>query len=209
MTYNSRPMYGIKESFYGPAAYREAEYQQSTKPQPAQSLAVGDSKTKPTIEGFEKTIYPQPGTKQELMGAGVVAYAQAFETWAEDANAPEPEPTPEYEAVTFTSTTTTTYTPEFAENTYYKTEVVDEQTVYVLVSSEPEDWGTGTYYTREGAEPDYTYSAVTFTPHSTTTYSPAFAENTYYKKEGNEYVLLSSQPEDWGTGTYYKVKEAE
>ena len=31
MTYNSRPMYGIKESFYGPAAYREAEYQQSTK----------------------------------------------------------------------------------------------------------------------------------------------------------------------------------
>lgn len=84
MTYNSRPMYGIKESFYGPAAYREAEYQQSTKPQPAQSLAVGDSKTKPTIEGFEKTIYPQPGTKQELMGAGVVAYAQAFETWAEE-----------------------------------------------------------------------------------------------------------------------------
>lgn len=84
MTYNSRPMYGIKESFYGPAAYREAEYQQSTKPQSAQSLAVGDSKTKPTIEGFEKTIYPQPGTKQELMGAGVVAYAQAFETWAEE-----------------------------------------------------------------------------------------------------------------------------
>ena len=75
MTYNSRPMNGIKESFFGPAAYREAEYQQSIKPQPAQSLAVGDSKTKPTIEGFEKTIYPQSGTKQELMGAGVVAYA--------------------------------------------------------------------------------------------------------------------------------------
>jgi len=99
MTYNSRPMYGIKESFYGPAAYREAEYQQSTKPQPAQSLAVGDSKTKPTIEGFEKTIYPQPGTKQELMGAGVVAYAQAFETWAEEeaeeeTPTPTPDPTP-------------------------------------------------------------------------------------------------------------------
>lgn len=208
MTYNSRPMYGIKESFYGPAAYREAEYQQSTKPQPAQSLAVGDSKTKPTIEGFEKTIYPQPGTKQELMGAGVVAYAQAFETWAEDANAPEPEPTPQYEAVTFTSTTT--YAPAFAENTYYKTEVVDEQTVYVLVSSEPEGWGTtGTYYTREGTDPDYTYNVVDFT--STTTYSPAFAQNTYYKKEGDAYVLLDSQPGDWGVGptTYYKVKEAE
>lgn len=204
MTYNSRLMYGIKESFYGPAAYREAEYQQSTKPQPAQSLAVGDSKTKPTIEGFEKTIYPQPGTKQELMGAGVVAYAQAFETWAEDTNAPEPEPTIEYEAVKFTSTTT--YSPAFAENTYYKL----EGTEYVLVLSEPEGWGTtGTYYTRAGADPDYTYKAVEFTP--TTTYSPAFAENTYYEKEGDKYVLLSSQPGDWGVGptTYYKVKEAE
>ena len=83
------------------------------------------------------------------MGAGVVAYAQAFETWAEDANASEPEPTPQYETVTFT--------------------------------------GTGT-------EED--------------PYVPAFAENTYYKKEGDKYVLLSSKPNDWGTGTYYKVKEA-
>lgn len=202
MTYNSRPMHGIKESFYGPAAYREAEYQQSTKPQPAQSLAVGDSKTKPTIEGFEKTIYPQPGTKQELMGAGVIAYAQAFETWAEEENAPEP--TPEYEAVTFTATTTTTYTPEFAENTYYKI----EGNVPVLLDEEPEDWGTAVdkYYTQvAGEEPSY--EVVTFTAHTSTTYSPEFAQNTYYKLEGTEYVLLSSQPDDWGTGTYYKEKE--
>lgn len=209
MTYKLRPMYGIKESFFGPAAYREAEFYQSTHPNnPAQSLAVGDSIDHPTIEGFEKTIRPQPGTKQELMGAGVVAYAQAFQKFAAE-QGEAPEPAPEYEAVTFTSTTTTTYTPEFAENTYYKTETVEGQTVYVLVSSEPEDWGTGTYYTRKGADPDYTYKAVTFTPHSTTTYSPEFAANTYYKKEGEAYVLLSSQPEDWGTGTYYKVKEAE
>ena len=83
MTYNSRPMYGIKESFYGPAAYREAEFQQSVKPQSAQSLSVGDSDTKPTIEGFEKTIYPQAGTKQDLMGAAAVAQAQSLETWVE------------------------------------------------------------------------------------------------------------------------------
>jgi len=201
MTYNSRPMYGIKESFYGPAAYREAEYQQSTKPQPAQSLAVGDSKTKPTIEGFEKTIYPQPGTKQELMGAGVVAYAQAFETWAEDANAPEPEPTPEYEAVTFTSGAP--YTPAFTTGIYYAS---SEQGAEAL-TEEPENWGTGTFYTRSGEEDHYEFTVVEFTP----TITPAFAENTYYKKEGNEYVLLSSQPGDWGVGptTYYKVKEAE
>ncbi len=83
MTYKLRPMYGIKESFFGPAAYREAEFQQSVKPQPAQSLAVGDSDTKPSIEGFEKTIYPQAGAKQELMGAAIVAQAQSLETWAE------------------------------------------------------------------------------------------------------------------------------
>ena len=108
MTYNSRPMYGIKESFYGPAAYREAEYQQSTKPQPAQSLAVGDSKTKPTIEGFEKTIYPQPGTKQELMGAGVVAYAQAFETWAEEEAEEEEDNTTQITDSTSTTDSTPT-----------------------------------------------------------------------------------------------------
>lgn len=193
MTYNSRPMNGIKESFFGPAAYREAEYQQSTKPQPAQSLAVGDSKTKPTIEGFEKTIYPQSGTKQELMGAGVVAYAQAFETWTEEEEASK------YEVVTFTSTTT--YSPAFETGVYY---VSNEQSA-VALTEEPANWGTGTFYTRSGEEGSYVFKKVTFT--STTTYSPAFAENTYYKKEGGAYVLLSSQPEDWGTGTYYKEKE--
>lgn len=82
MTYNSRPLYGIKESFFGPAAYREAEFQQSIKPQPTQSMSVGDSKTKATIEGYEKTQYPQAGVKQELMGAAAVSQAQSFQSWS-------------------------------------------------------------------------------------------------------------------------------
>lgn len=92
MTYNSRPTYGIKQSFYGPAAYAEAQYQQaaSGKPEKAQALAVGDS-SKNTIEGFEKSIYPQPGTKQELMGAGVVCVAEAAQVYAANATAPAEE----------------------------------------------------------------------------------------------------------------------
>lgn len=92
MTYNSRPTYGIKQSFYGPAAYAEAQYQQaaSGKPEKAQALAVGDLE-KNTIEGFEKSIYPQPGTKQELMGAGVVCVAEAAQVFATNATAPAEE----------------------------------------------------------------------------------------------------------------------
>lgn len=92
MTYNSRPTYGIKQSFYGPAAYAEAQYQQaaSGKPEKAQALAVGDLE-KNTIEGFEKSIYPQPGTKQELMGAGVVCVAEAAQVYAANATTPAEE----------------------------------------------------------------------------------------------------------------------
>lgn len=117
MTYKLRPMYGIKESFFGPAAYREAEFYQSTHPNnPAQSLAVGDSIDHPTIEGFEKTIRPQPGTKQELMGAGVVAYAQAFQKFAaEQKETPEPEPGPEPPVTENTSTQNETPAPVVTE----------------------------------------------------------------------------------------------
>ena len=110
-------MYGIKESFFGPAAYREAEFYQSTHPNnPAQSLAVGDSIDHPTIEGFEKTIRPQPGTKQELMGAGVVAYAQAFQKFAaEQKETPEPEPGPEPPVTEDTSTQNETPAPVVTE----------------------------------------------------------------------------------------------
>lgn len=150
MTYKLRPMYGIKESFFGPAAYREAEFYQSTHPNnPAQSLAVGDSIDHPTIEGFKKTIRPQPGTKQELMGAGVVAYAQAFQTWVDDQkSSPEP-PTPvvEYEVITFEGDGTQEhpYIPAYIADKFY-TKAGD---VYTVISTEnaPENWGAeNTFY---------------------------------------------------------------
>ena len=73
------------------------------------------------------------------------------------------------------------------------------------MEEEPEDWGTETYYTRSGEVGDYEFTKVNFEG----TVSPAFATDTYYKLEGTGYVLLSSQPADWGTGTttYYKEKE--
>lgn len=90
MTYNTRPMYGIKESFFGPAAYAEAQLQQKTSANPknAQSLSVGDSAEKPSIEGYEKTIWPPAGTKQELMGAAAVAQAQAMTAWETEEEEP-------------------------------------------------------------------------------------------------------------------------
>ena len=83
--------------------------------------------------------------------------------------------------------------------------VVEEETVYVVLSSEPSDWGTGTYYTRSGEQEPYTFTEVEFEG----TVSPAFATDTYYKLEGTKYVLLDEEPNDWGTGTttYYKEKE--
>lgn len=55
----------------------------------------------------------------------------------------------------------------------------------------------------------YTYTAVVFSGSGTEEdpYVPAFAANTFYKVESNNYVVVSSQPGDWGTGTYYTRKE--
>ena len=55
----------------------------------------------------------------------------------------------------------------------------------------------------------YTYTAVVFSGSGTEEdpYVPAFAADTFYKVEGNNYVVVSSQPDDWGTGTYYTRKE--
>ena len=60
----------------------------------------------------------------------------------------------------------------------------------------------------EMVEP-YTYTAVVFSGSGTEQdpYVPAFAANTFYKVEDNDYVVVSSQPDDWGTGTYYTRKE--
>lgn len=75
----------------------------------------------------------------------------------------------------------TTYSPEFALDTYYKKEMVEEEEVYVLLDAEPEDWGTGEYYTSD-AEEEPTYTLVEFTS-STETIAPEFAQDTYYKLE--------------------------
>ena len=47
----------------------------------------------------------------------------------------------------------------------------------------------------------YTYTAVVFsgTGETEDPYLPEFATNTFYKVEGEEYVVLSSEPDDWGT----------
>ena len=62
----------------------------------------------------------------------------------------------------------------------------EAQTVYVLTSSAPEDWGTGEYYTKGGTAEEPTYEAVTFENTGTAeapVWSPAWAADTYYKKE--------------------------
>ena len=144
MTYNTRPLNGIKESFFGPAAYREAEFQQSVNPQPAQSLAVGNSKENPTIEGYEKTVHPQPNVKNELMGAAAVSQAQAFQTWIDDQKS---SPVVEYEVVTFEGDGSQEhpYVPAYVANKFY----TKDGDVYTVISTEdaPENWGAkNTFY---------------------------------------------------------------
>lgn len=56
---------------------------------------------------------------------------------------------------------------------------------------------------------EYTYTKVVFSGAGTEQdpYKPAFAASTFYKVEGNAYVVVSSKPEDWGTGDYYTRKK--
>lgn len=76
----------------------------------------------------------------------------------------------------------TIYSPEFALNTYYKKEMIEEEVVYTLLDTEPEDWGTGEYYTSNANVDDPVYTLVEFTS-TTETVAPDFEENTYYKLE--------------------------
>lgn len=50
-----------------------------------------------------------------------------------------------------------------------------------------------------------TYTAVVFSGTGTEEdpYVPAFEAGKYYKIESDEYVVLSSEPDDWGTSTDY------
>lgn len=70
-----------------------------------------------------------------------------------------------------------------------------EQAVYEVLTSEPSDWATGyaSYFEKSGDN----YVAVAGVEE---TVAPEFAENTYYKFESEEYVLLTSEPSDWATG---------
>lgn len=71
-----------------------------------------------------------------------------------------------------------------------KVEVTDgilaptEEYTYTLTTSEPSDWGTGTFVTKDGD----TYTDVTFTNTGTEeepVYAPAWAADTYYRKTKN------------------------
>lgn len=66
---------------------------------------------------------------------------------------------------------------------------------YNELTVEPDDWATNysNYFTKNGED----YVAVQGV---TATVAPEFAQNTYYKYESEEYVLLSSEPSDWATG---------
>lgn len=48
---------------------------------------------------------------------------------------------------------------------------------------------------------EYLYTAVTFSGAGTEQdpYLPEFAASTFYKVEGSDYVVVSSEPDDWGT----------
>ena len=86
MTYNKRPLHGIKQQFFGPADYASVQFQQRIKPQPTQAMAIGKSKEELIIEGYEKPKRQQTGSKQELMGGSAVAIAQAYEKALSDNN---------------------------------------------------------------------------------------------------------------------------
>ena len=69
-----------------------------------------------------------------------------------------------------------------------------EKDVFTVLASEPADWSTGygNYFVKSGDN----YVAVEGVEQ---TVAPEFAENTYYKYESDEYVLLSAEPADWET----------
>lgn len=80
-----------------------------------------------------------------------------------------------------------------------------EADAYKLLETQPTDWATayGNYFTKSGD----TYVAVEGVEQ---TVAPQFAENTYYKFESNEYVLLTAEPTDWATAyASYFTKSGE
>lgn len=81
----------------------------------------------------------------------------------------------------------------------------DEADVYNLLAAKPSDWDDNytSYFIKNGDN----YKAVEGVEQ---TVAPEFAENTYYKFESDEYVLLTAEPSNWATAyaTYFtKVGE--
>lgn len=84
MTYQTHPTFGVTESFLGPAGYANAQYIQRATNAPAQSMSVGDSATKDTIEGFEKIVRKQKGVTTVGIGAAEYVNAQTIQKWDDD-----------------------------------------------------------------------------------------------------------------------------
>ena len=70
-----------------------------------------------------------------------------------------------------------------------------EKAIYELLAAAPSDWADNyaSYFEKNGDN----YVAVAGVEE---TVAPEFAENTYYKFESDEYVLLATEPSDWATG---------
>ena len=96
----------------------------------------------------------------------------------------------------------TNSTGEFTEAASYQ---------YNELTSEPADWATNyaNYYTKSGDEYNAVQGVVVDKYVSVTGESaPTFAVDTYYKYESDEYILLTSEPDDWATNyTDYFIKD--
>ena len=85
---------------------------------------------------------------------------------------------------------------------------------YELLTVQPTDWATNYnhYYTKSGDEYNAVEGVVVDKYISVPGDSaPAFATDTYYKLESDEYVLLSEEPADWSTNwaDYYQKDGTE
>lgn len=83
-------------------------------------------------------------------------------------------------------------------------QIEDVPEEYILTESEPSDWAENwsSYFTKT----EY----VTYEQVSMSDEAPEWEENTYYKLEGDEYVLTSDEPEDWSTNYFdYYTRSVE
>lgn len=70
------------------------------------------------------------------------------------------------------------YTPAFESDKYY----YSDDGNYILLTSQPEDWGTGIYYTKSGTEEEPVYQTIEFHT-SQIEVAPQYEPNKYYEKQ--------------------------